>query len=94
MLDMGRLQARRDRVLEALRSFGYEVHTPEATFYLLPKAPGGDGLVFARRLAGDKVLVLPGLACEMPGSFRLSLTATDEMVDRALPVFERAIAER
>jgi aspartate aminotransferase len=94
LLDMGRLQARRDRVLEALRSFGYEVHTPEATFYLLPKAPGGDGLAFARRLAADKVLVLPGLACEMPGSFRLSLTATDEMVDRALPVFERAIAER
>lgn len=92
LLDMKQLQARRDRMLESLRSFGYEVHTPEATFYLLPKAPGGDDLAFARRLAADKVLVLPGLACEMPGYVRISLTATDEMVDRALPVFERAIA--
>jgi aspartate aminotransferase len=92
-LDMQRLQRRRDRVLESLRSFGYEVHTPEATFYLLPKAPGGDELAFARRLAADKVLVLPGLACEMPGYFRISLTATDEMIDRSLPVFERAIAD-
>jgi aspartate aminotransferase len=92
LLDMNRLQARRDRMLDELRSYGYDVHTPQATFYLLPKAPGGDDLTFARRLAEDKVLVLPGLSCEMPGYFRISLTATDEMVDRALPVFERAIA--
>jgi aspartate aminotransferase len=91
-VDMSRLQDRRDRVLEALRSSGYEVQTPEATFYLLARAPGGDGLAFARRLAEDKVLVLPGSAFEMPGYFRLSLTATDEMVDRAIPIFERAIS--
>jgi aspartate aminotransferase len=30
---------------------------------------------------------------EMPGYFRLSLTATDEMVDRAIPVFQEAIRE-
>jgi aspartate aminotransferase len=92
LLDMKHLQVRRDRMLEALRSFGYEVRTPEATFYLLPKAPGGDDLAFARRLAAEDVLVLPGLACEMPGYFRISLTATDEMVERALPVFQRVIA--
>jgi len=30
---------------------------------------------------------------EMPGYFRLSITATDEMVERAIPVFEKAISE-
>jgi hypothetical protein len=29
----------------------------------------------------------------MPGYFRLSLTATDAMIDRALPVFAAALAE-
>ena len=93
VLDVRRLQRRRDRVLEALRSFGYRVHTPEATFYLLPRSPIDDDLAFARRLAQEKVLVLPGRACEMPGYVRLSLTATDEMVERALPVLERAFVE-
>jgi aspartate aminotransferase len=92
VLDTERLQRRRDRMLEALRSSGYEVHTPEATFYLLPKCPIDDDLEWARRLAREHVAVLPGRACEMPGYFRISLTATDDMVERALPVFERAIA--
>jgi hypothetical protein len=30
---------------------------------------------------------------EMPGYIRLSLTATDAMIDRALPVFAAAIAD-
>jgi aspartate aminotransferase len=91
LLDMKRIQLRRDRMLEALRGMGYEVPTPEATFYLLCRCPIEDDLEFSRRLAREKVMVLPGRACELPGFFRISLTATDDMVDRALPVFERAI---
>ncbi len=91
-LDMGRLQRRRDRVLDALRSAGYDVHTPEATFYLMPRCPVDDDLAFAKRLAREKVLILPGRAFERPGWFRISLTGTDDMFDRALPVLERAAA--
>jgi aspartate aminotransferase len=94
LLDMARLQARRDRVLEALRSFGYQVHTPQATFYLLVKCPIEDDVAFARHLAEDKVLVLPGIACELPGWFRISLTGTDDMFDRALPILKRAAPGR
>jgi aspartate aminotransferase len=90
-LDLRRLQRRRDRMLGALRAMGYRVHTPEATFYLVPRSPGPDDWAFARTLARDKVLVLPGQVVEMPGYFRISLTATDDMVERSLPVFERAI---
>jgi aspartate aminotransferase len=92
-VDMNRLQHRRDRLSEALRNAGYHVNTPEATFYLVVRSPTGDGLTFARRLADEKVLVLPGSAFEMPEYFRLSLTATDEMVDRSIEVFERAIGD-
>src|SRR5262245_22979337 len=90
-LDLRRLQSRRDRMLGALRAMGYHAHTPEATFYLLPRCPGTDDWAFARALAREKVLVLPGQVVEMPGYFRISLTATDEMVERSLPVFERAL---
>src|SRR5439155_1211136 len=48
---------------------------------------------FVQRLAQDKVLAMPGNMFEMPGYFRLSLTATDDMVERAIPVFEKAISD-
>jgi aspartate aminotransferase len=86
-IDLDHLQRKRDRVVDALSEMGYEVHSPEATFYLLPKAPIEDDTLFARTLAAQKVLVLPGTAVDMPGYFRISLTATDVMIDRALPVF-------
>src|SRR5262249_10641124 len=90
-LDVQRLQRRRDRMLGALRGMGYQVHTPEATFYLLPRCPSADDWTFARALAREKVLILPGQVVEMPGYFRISLTATDDMVERSLRVFERAL---
>ncbi|HEX9122694.1 MAG TPA: aminotransferase class I/II-fold pyridoxal phosphate-dependent enzyme [Actinomycetota bacterium] len=89
-IDVKALQRRRDRMVDALRSFGYDLRSPEGTFYLLPRCPVEDDEAFTERLAAEKVYVLPGTIVEMPGSFRISLTATDEMVERALPVFERA----
>jgi aspartate aminotransferase len=92
-IDMDHLQDKRDRMVEALAHYGYELHRPEATFYLLPRSPIPDDLEFARRLRRDKVVILPGRALDMPGYFRLSLTATDDMIDRALPVFASVMAE-
>src|SRR5881296_4290265 len=91
-IDLDHLQRKRDRMVDALREMGYDVHPPQATFYLLPKAPIDDDMRFARTLATQKVLVLPGVAVDMPGYFRISLTATDVMIDRALPVFAEAIS--
>lgn len=89
-VDIKALQRRRDRVVDALRSYGYQVHSPEGTFYLLPESPYPDDEAFVERLAGEKVFVLPGTVVEMPGRFRISVTGNDEMVERALPIFERA----
>jgi len=86
-IDLDHLQRKRDRMVDALKEMGYELQSPQATFYLLPKAPIEDDMLFARALAAQKVLVLPGTAVDMPGYFRISLTATDVMIDRALPVF-------
>jgi aspartate aminotransferase len=86
-IDVAALQRRRDRMVAALGSFGYEVGVPEGTFYLLPKSPLADDLAFVEQLAARDVFVLPGSAAEVPGYFRISLTASDDMVDRALPIF-------
>lgn len=89
-VDVKTLQRRRDLLVDALRSFGYEVHSPEGTFYLLPTCPDPDDVAFTERLGADKVYVLPGSLVEMPGRFRISVTGNDEMVERAIPIFESA----
>jgi len=90
-IDIPRMQARRDRMVGALREMGYQTTNPEGTFYLLVRCPTEDDQAFANALADDNVLVLPGTIVELPGWARLSLTASDEMVDQALPAFKRAL---
>jgi aspartate aminotransferase len=90
-IDIPRMQARRDRMVGALREMGYQTTNPEGTFYLHVRCPTEDDQAFAKALADDNVLVLPGTIVELPGWARLSLTASDEMVDQALPAFKRAL---
>jgi aspartate aminotransferase len=90
-IDINALQRKRDRMVAALRDLGYEVHSPEGTFYLLPKSPWADDVAFSDLLGEHDILVLPGSVTELPGYFRISLTATDEMIERSLPGFAAAI---
>jgi aspartate aminotransferase len=92
-IDVAALQRRRDRVVGALTEMGYEAITPEGTFYVLVRSPLADEVAFVERLAQDNVFVMPGNLFELPGWFRISLTANDGMIDRSLPTFERALAE-
>ena len=89
-VDIAALQARRDRMVPALREMGYEVTRPEGTFYLMVRSPDPDDLAFTDRLAELGALVLPGTIVESPGWFRVSLTASDAMVERGLEAFRAA----
>lgn len=91
-IDVVHLQRKRDRLVEELRKFGYQLHVPEGTFYLIVRSPWEDDWAFAEMLATHGILVHPGSLMEIPGYFRISLTASDEMIERALPGFEAAIA--
>ncbi|MFD9623971.1 aminotransferase class I/II-fold pyridoxal phosphate-dependent enzyme [Streptomyces virginiae] len=90
-LDIAALQRRRDRMVMALRDQGYNLEVPEGAFYLLPQCPVSDDVEFSDRLADRDVYVLPGSLVGLPGYFRLSLTASDTMVETALPILQDAI---
>jgi aspartate aminotransferase len=90
-IDVAHLQAKRDRLVGELRGMGYELNVPEGTFYLLVRSPLEDDLAYTERLGEQKVYCLPGAIFEMPGSFRISLTATDAMIERAVPRFREVI---
>jgi aspartate aminotransferase len=93
VIDLAAMQRRRDRVVSRLREIGYETTVPEGTFYLLVRSPIADDEAFAEMLGRHRVLVLPGSIVELPGWLRVSLTASDEMVERGLPGFEAAWRE-
>jgi aspartate aminotransferase len=93
IIDLDLLQRKRDRMVSGLRAAGYSTSEPEGTFYLVVKSPDPDDFAFCERLAEQDVFVLPGMFFEAPGYFRISLTATMEMIERALPVFASVQAE-
>jgi aspartate aminotransferase len=89
-IDIGALERRRDALVPALRSQGYEPTLPEGTFYVLARSPSADDVSFVARLAEERVFVLPGSTVSLPGWFRVSLTGSDAMVEASVDRFARA----
>jgi aspartate aminotransferase len=90
-IDQAALARRRDRLTATLASAGCEILQPQGTFYLWSKWPPGDPERIWNRLADRDVFVLPGSLMSTPDYFRISLTASDHMIERALPAFAQAM---
>jgi aspartate aminotransferase len=87
-IDVAALTRRRDALTEALGKAGHGVLPPEGTFYLWARWAGEPARQW-EALAERGVFVLPGSLMKAPGYFRISLTASDDMVARALPDLAR-----
>jgi aspartate aminotransferase len=90
-IDQAALARRRDRLMTTLSAAGYKALLPEGTFYLWSRWPEGDTEKFWDALADRDVFVMPGSIMNAPRHFRISLTASDAMVERALPAFAEAV---
>ena len=82
-IDQSALTRRRDVLTRLLEGRGYEVLPPQGTFYLWAKWPDGDPARLWEALAARDVFVLPGSLMNTPDYLRISLTASDDMVERA-----------
>jgi aspartate aminotransferase len=87
-IDQTALARRRDRLMSTLEASGFKPLRPEGTFYLWCQWPKGDPERLWSELASRDVFVMPGRLMNAPAYFRISLTASDKMVEHALPVFE------
>jgi aspartate aminotransferase len=84
-IDIPELTRKRDRLYGALDEAGYTLTRPEGTFYLWGRAPDGDAQAFCDALAVEGIHLMPGTIFDRPEHFRVSLTATMDTIDRALP---------
>ena len=89
-LNIEHLQYKRDWMVKELREMGYKLQPSEGTFFLLVQSPWEDDCAFAELLASYGVFVLPGTPQEIPGYFRISLTANEDMISLSLPKFQAA----
>ena len=90
-IDIKAIQNRRDVFIKELSQMGYETNKPQSTFYLLVKSPIEDDWTFVDKLADAGVYCLPGVTFGLPGYFRISLTANDEMVHHSLTGFKQTL---
>ena len=90
-IDQAALARRRDVLTRALAASGYHTLAPEGTFYLWCRWPGDPERLF-EALADRNVFVMPGSLLGSRGHFRISLTASDDMVERAIPHFAAVAA--
>lgn len=86
-IDVQALTRRRDALTDALMTGGHTVLPPDGTFYLWVKWADGDPKRQWNALADRDVFVMPGSLMKTDDYFRVCLTASDEMVECALPVF-------
>lgn len=89
--DLSVYQKKKDLLCSELRAMGYDFIEPKGTFYILPKAPGGDDLKFIERLKQEKILAVPGRGFGLKGYFRIAFCVDDKIIKRSLPGFKRAI---
>lgn len=81
-------------MLARLRQANVKVEPSQATFFLYPRTPAPDDFDFARCLAERGLLVLPAPLFHDTGHFRLSLTTSDQQVDRAADILEDVCSGR
>lgn len=92
-VDLAALERKRDVMTKGLVDLGYEVTVPEGTFYVIVRSPLPDDMKFIDILAARDIFVLPGATTELPGFFRISLTATMDMIERSMEGFKSALSE-
>jgi aspartate aminotransferase len=93
IVDVGVYKRRRDRLYDALTSFGYDLVKPEGAFYLFPKSPIDDDVAFVNVLQKKLILTVPGTGFGGPGYFRIAYCVSDATIEGSLEGFEEAINE-
>ena len=81
----------RKRLYDALTAMGYRCVYPDGAFYLMVEAPDGDGKSFSDRAKAEGVLVVPCADFGCPAYVRIAYCVGAEVVERALPIFERLL---
>ncbi len=90
--DISIYQKNRDMLYDALIKNGFKCVKPEGAFYLFPQALEEDAYAFCEKAKTLDLLLVPGDDFGCPGHVRISYCVQNEMIQRAIPAFEKLAA--
>jgi aspartate aminotransferase len=90
-VDVSEYQRKRDNLCRGLAEAGYSFIKPEGAFYLFPKSPIPDDVLFVNTLLQENILAVPGMGFGTPGYFRLAYCVEDRVIQGSMEGFRRAI---
>jgi aspartate aminotransferase len=90
-VDVAEYQRKRDNLCRGLAEAGYSFIKPEGAFYLFPKSPIPDDVLFVNTLLQENILAVPGMGFGTPGYFRLAYCVEDRVIQGSMEGFRRAI---
>lgn len=87
--DLSIYKKNRDLLYDSLIAMGYSCVKPEGAFYLFPKTLDSDAAAFCEKAKEFDLLLVPGDGFGCAGHMRISYCVQTEMIERALPQFEK-----
>jgi aspartate aminotransferase len=90
-VDVSEYQRKRDNLCRGLAEAGYSFIKPEGAFYLFPKSPIPDDVLFVNTLLQENILGVPGMGFGTPGYFRLAYCVEDRVIQGSMEGFRRSI---
>ncbi|HSR13211.1 MAG TPA: pyridoxal phosphate-dependent aminotransferase [Thermodesulfobacteriota bacterium] len=84
-------QRKRDMLCAGLADAGYSFIKPEGAFYLFPRSPIPDDVLFVNTLLQENILAVPGTGFGKPGYFRLAYCVDNRTIEGSIDGFRRAI---
>lgn len=90
-VNVSEYQKRRDNLCRGLAAAGYSFIKPEGAFYLFPKSPIPDDVLFVNTLLQENILAVPGMGFGTPGYFRLAYCVSDRTIEGSIEGFRKAI---
>ena len=91
--DISVYKKNRDLLCESLSKYGFTVAQPDGAFYLFLKAMEEDASAFCEKAKKYELLLVPGDSFGYPGYVRICYCVSTEMIEKALPSFEKLAKE-
>ncbi len=83
----------RTMLYNGLCEIGYSVIKPDGAFYMFVRSPEPDAGAFCEKAKQYDLLLVPSDSFGMPGFVRIAYCVKPEMIERALPAFEKLFRE-
>jgi aspartate aminotransferase len=87
-VDIMEYQKKRDAIYNILVESGFEVIKPLGAFYIFPKSPIPDDVLFVKTMLQHHILTVPGVGFGKPGYFRLAYCVNMDVIEKSRPYFK------